>query len=119
MGSDRLHFTQKEEGRVGVIGNDVKPTNMSLGSPQCHGAACFAWNQGDCRFPACKYRHVCACCAGDHVAHGSGVIGRTSPRRRPISNSERGRGGPTGGLSGIVSLSLYYVARLSCVVLSL
>ena len=21
--------------------------------------ACFAWNQSDCRFPACKYRHVC------------------------------------------------------------
>ena len=28
--------------------------------------ACFAWNQGDCRFPACKYRHVCVRCNGDH-----------------------------------------------------
>ncbi|CAI8035509.1 hypothetical protein GBAR_LOCUS19919 [Geodia barretti] len=28
--------------------------------------ACFAWNQGDCRFPACKYRHVCVRCAGEH-----------------------------------------------------
>lgn len=28
--------------------------------------ACFAWNQGDCRFPACKYRHVCVRCSGDH-----------------------------------------------------
>ena len=27
---------------------------------------CFAWNQGDCRFPACKYRHVCVRCSGDH-----------------------------------------------------
>ena len=28
--------------------------------------ACFAWNQGECRFPACKYRHVCVCalCGG-------------------------------------------------------
>lgn len=28
--------------------------------------ACFAWNQGDCRFPACKYRHICVRCSGDH-----------------------------------------------------
>ena len=28
--------------------------------------ACFARNQGDCRFPACKYRHVCVRCSGDH-----------------------------------------------------
>ena len=28
--------------------------------------ACFAWNQGDCRFPACKYRHVCVRCSGEH-----------------------------------------------------
>ena len=28
--------------------------------------ACFAWNQGDCRFPACKYRHVCVRCSSDH-----------------------------------------------------
>ena len=25
--------------------------------------ACFAWNQGDCRFPAC---HVCVRCSSDH-----------------------------------------------------
>ena len=28
--------------------------------------ACFAWNQGDCRFLACKYWHVCVQCGGEH-----------------------------------------------------
>ena len=28
--------------------------------------ACFAWNQGDCRFLACKYRHICVRCSGVH-----------------------------------------------------
>ena len=49
---------------------------------------------------------MCVCAVlgitGHHVARGSGVIGRASPetqRRSPISNSERGRGGPTGGLN--------------------
>ena len=28
--------------------------------------ACFAWNQGECHFQSCKYRHVCVKCAGDH-----------------------------------------------------
>ena len=27
---------------------------------------CFAWNQGDCRFQSCKYRHVCVNSADDH-----------------------------------------------------
>ena len=30
--------------------------------------ACFARTQGECRFPACKYRHVCVRCSGDHRA---------------------------------------------------
>ena len=28
--------------------------------------ACFSWNQSECRYPACKYRHVCTRCGGDH-----------------------------------------------------
>ena len=40
---------------------------MSSGRSRGRGRlACFAWNQGECRFPACKYRHVCVRCMGDH-----------------------------------------------------
>jgi len=28
--------------------------------------ACFAWNQSECRYPLCRYRHVCTKCGGDH-----------------------------------------------------
>ena len=28
--------------------------------------ACFACNQGECRFPACKYQNFCVQCSGDH-----------------------------------------------------
>jgi hypothetical protein len=31
-------------------------------TPQC----CFAWNQGECRYPRCRYRHACLHCGGDH-----------------------------------------------------
>ena len=31
--------------------------------------ACFAWNQSQCRYPACKYRHVCTRCGGDHKVY--------------------------------------------------
>jgi len=27
---------------------------------------CFAWNQGHCSFPYCRYRHVCVKCGGEH-----------------------------------------------------
>ena len=27
---------------------------------------CFAWNQGECRYPRCKFRHTCLHCSGDH-----------------------------------------------------
>ena len=29
---------------------------------------CYAWNDGDCKFPACRYQHVCAKCQGEHKA---------------------------------------------------
>ena len=31
--------------------------------------ACFAWNQSECRYPACKYRHVCTRCGSDHKVY--------------------------------------------------
>ena len=27
---------------------------------------CFLWNQGECRYPQCKYRYCCVRCGGDH-----------------------------------------------------
>ena len=34
----------------------VKPRSM----------ACFAWNQGECSFQFCKFKHQCVRCGGDH-----------------------------------------------------
>ena len=42
---------------------DSQMSNRTKGSSKM---TCFAWNQGDCRYPACKYRHICVRCSGDH-----------------------------------------------------
>ncbi len=44
---------------------------------------CFAWNQGKCNFPYCRYRHVCVKCSGDHRITQCRVITveREGPRR--------------------------------------
>ena len=28
--------------------------------------ACFAWNQGECSFQFCRFKHICVRCGGDH-----------------------------------------------------
>lgn len=46
---------------------------------------CFAWNQGECKFPFCRYRHVCVRCLGDHRITQCRAVGgadRDEPRRR-------------------------------------
>ena len=30
--------------------------------------ACFAWNDGSCRLPYCRFEHVCSGCFGEHTA---------------------------------------------------
>ncbi len=44
---------------------------------------CFAWNQGECSFPYCRYRHVCVKCSGDHRITQCRVVTaeRDGPRR--------------------------------------
>ena len=52
-------------------GAERSPADPREASSQSRGKgasrmACFAWNQGDCRFVTCKYRHLCVKCSGDH-----------------------------------------------------
>ena len=35
---------------------------------------CFALNQGECRYPRCKYRHTCLHCSGDHPMTKCGSV---------------------------------------------
>ena len=28
--------------------------------------SCYAWNEGRCNYPYCRYRHACLRCRGDH-----------------------------------------------------
>ncbi len=58
-------------GSSGVVGARSIPRQEggNSGSRLARGKAkmvCFAWNQGDCNIPYCRYRHVCVKCAGDH-----------------------------------------------------
>ena len=46
--------------------SDGRDPSQGRGKGGGRSMACFAWNQGDCRFLACKYRHVCVRCSGDH-----------------------------------------------------
>ena len=54
---------------------------------------CFAWNQGDCRFQSCKYRHVCVKCAGDHrITQCSSVRGERGECDSKTPRGPRTRG---------------------------
>ena len=42
---------------------------------------CFSWNQGDCSYPYCKFRHACVRCGGDHKIIHCRSLGSLSDRR--------------------------------------
>ena len=54
---------------------------------------CFQWNQGECVYPYCKFRHICVRCGGDHR-----IIHCRSLGSQPAMVDRRGareREGPT------------------------
>lgn len=57
-------LSNRKERTSSERGSDKEPASGR--GKQLSKMACFAWNQGECRFPACKYRHVCTRCGGDH-----------------------------------------------------
>ena len=42
------------------------PKQKEASSPGRQKFACFAWNDGHCHHPACRYRHVCSRYQGGH-----------------------------------------------------
>ena len=42
------------------------PKKMESSSQGKQKFACFAWNDGRCHHPACRYCHVCSHCQGRH-----------------------------------------------------
>ena len=46
---------------------------------------CYAWNEGRCQYPYCRYRHVCLRCRGDHRAMSCTMPppGNLLPSRHP------------------------------------
>ena len=44
------------------------PGSISHRPPNLQSAICRRWNEGRCKFPACKYRHECLVCWGTHRA---------------------------------------------------
>ena len=59
--SDRPAADQREWQPTGR--EEWQPTGRGKGPSRM---ACYSWNQGTCRFPGCKYRHICIRCSGDH-----------------------------------------------------
>ena len=41
-----------------------------------HSTVCLQWNQGECVYPYCKFRHVCMRCGGDHRTGSEMLDGR-------------------------------------------
>ena len=56
---------QRRAGSERVVG-ESRDSQFSTRGKGPGKMACFAWNQGDCRYPTCKYRPVCVRCSGDH-----------------------------------------------------
>ena len=61
--------------RLGEVRNDLCQEPIPGGRGRTRMArqqrpdrVCYAWNDGDCKFPACRYQHVCAKCQGEHRA---------------------------------------------------
>ena len=44
----------------------VKGVQRDSSGKALHSTDCFSWNQGDCSFPYCQYRHVYVWCSGNH-----------------------------------------------------
>ena len=51
---------------------------------------CFQWNQGECAYPYCRYRHVCVKCGGDHRIINCHSFGSqpAQAERRPTREKE-------------------------------
>ena len=45
----------------------LEPYSADRGTRRMSGTCCFNWNQGECCYPQCRYRHACLHCAGDHL----------------------------------------------------
>ena len=67
-----------------------KRTKESGRGKQLSRMACFSWNQGECRYPACKYRHACTRCGGDHKIYQCPWL-REKDGKSPRQGSHEGR----------------------------
>ena len=72
----------------------LEPYTKDWGKRRSSGTCCFAWNQGECRFPHCKYRHVCLHCSGDHPMSRCRTLlrdreGRLGRNNRPQEDGAR------------------------------
>lgn len=48
--------------------------------------ACFAFNEGKCSFPYCRFEHVCSICGGEHrktACRSRGRDGQKGEKERP------------------------------------
>ena len=63
---------------------------QSKGKLPC-SMACFAWNQGECTFQFCKFRHTCVRCGGDHrIIHCRSLS--ITEKKVPREREGKGRG---------------------------
>ena len=91
------------EGAAGAVGGRDRHMWLFMGSSSSHLAglapltyspprsmACFAWNQGECSFQFCKFKHQCVRCGGGggggggpphHQLPVDGGPGKTAPTR--------------------------------------
>ena len=75
--------------RSGVEGASRLPKGKSR-------MVCFSWNQGECSFPYCRYRHNCIKCGGEHRiiqcnAWGADRESWRKQGREPQSRDPQGR----------------------------
>ena len=72
----------------------LEPYSADCGKRHISGTCCFNWNQGECRYPQCRYRHACLHCAGDHpmVRCRSLLRGRDGRQGRELRQQQDGKG---------------------------
>ena len=66
MTKSRPQVVEKGERQGGGVGTAAQARDLRI--RQRSDQICYAWNEGRCRFPLCRYRHSCLRCRGEHPA---------------------------------------------------
>ena len=77
------------------LSSSREPVTADRGKCRSTGTSCFAWTQGECQYPQCRYRHTCLHCSGEHPMTRCQTL-LQEHEGQPDRDYRSPRGGPRG-----------------------